>query len=99
MRESMTREELPLPVFDPTEDAFRVTLYASWEALGLSVQEAGICRWLAGRKRVTAAELASQLGVSKDTAGRLLTRLVGRGLVEIIGKGPATAYILKDSGR
>lgn len=92
MRQSMAQAQLPPPVFHPTEDAFRITLYASWQALGLSPQEVEACRWLSSHGGGTAADLASHLKVSRDTALRLITRLVTRGWIEPTGKGRAAAY-------
>jgi len=95
MRQAMAEAELPPPVFQPTDDAFRVTFHTSWEALGLPAQESAVVEWLSRRASGTVTELATHLKVSSDTARRLLTHLMSRGVVESSGKGRATIYTWK----
>lgn len=95
MRQAMAEAELPPPVFQPTETAFRVTFYTGWEALGLSSQETEVVRWLLVKGSGKIAELAAQLGVSSDTARRLLSRLISQGVVQSRGRGRATIYAWK----
>jgi ATP-dependent DNA helicase RecG len=95
MRQAMAQAELPPPVFQPTETAFRVTFYASWDALGLSAQEAEVAQWLLRKGSGKVAELAAHLSVSSDTARRFLGRLISQGVVLSRGRGRATIYSWK----
>lgn len=93
MRQAMAQAELPPPVFHATADSFRVTFHTSWQALGLSSQEAETARWLSACGQGTTSELASHLKVSSDTARRALARLVARGWVQAKGRRRGAAYV------
>lgn len=93
MRQAMAEVELPPPVFYATADSFRVAFHTSWQALGLSSQEAETARWLSARGVGTTSELASGLKVSSDTARRVLARLVARGWVQAKGRRRGAVYV------
>jgi predicted HTH transcriptional regulator len=45
--------------------------------------------------RVTARTLMAEAGISKATATRRLTALMQRGLLQRVGRGRATCYVLR----
>jgi len=88
---------MPEHVNLPAQDAAAVDEFVRRvrEALGLPAQESAVVEWLSRRASGTVTELATHLKVSSDTARRLLTHLMSRGVVESSGKGRATIYTWK----
>jgi ATP-dependent DNA helicase RecG len=96
MRQVMAEAGLPPPRFTVSADAFRIAL-ETWSALGLGPETAPVLDAVRRRGHVTAAMVADQLKVSRDTAQRLLNKLVEAGLIERVGAARSTRYVLKDA--
>lgn len=91
----MAAEHLPAPRFLPTMNAFRVELFSSFLAAGLSEEDANICHWLSIKKTATTKQLTSELPLSKATINRRLGKLAKEGWVKIHGSGRGVFYSLE----
>jgi len=102
MRVAMINAQLPVPVFLPTANAFRVKLLISYVAAGLSPDEAKLCQWLASYSPATIKDLMKTFHIPKTTAHRRIAKLVSEGYIEVHGSGRTTFYALRygpiDSG-
>jgi len=94
MRSAMAAEQLPAPHFIPTGNAFRVELFSSFNAAGLSEEEAEICQWLSQKGRATSRGLQDAFSLAKATMHRRLVSLMKDGWIKTPGSGRGTFYTI-----
>ena len=94
MRAAMAAAYLPPPRFLVTENAFRVEIFSSFEAAGLTTEEVEICKLLAHKGQASMKELLESFNLSKATMTRRLSKLTASGWVKIHGQGRSTFYTL-----
>ena len=94
MRAELAARHLPAPRFLPTINAFRVELYSSFLALGISEKDAEICQWLSHKEKASIREFLEAFSLPKATMNRRLSKLVKEGLVRVHGSGRGTFYTL-----
>ena len=94
MRSVMAIEHLPAPRFLPTANGFRVELFSSFTATGLSREDAEICQWLSHKSRATIKEFQDTFYLAKATMHRRLANLMKGGWIKVHGSGRGTFYTI-----
>ncbi|RLF68821.1 MAG: hypothetical protein DRN40_07170 [Thermoplasmata archaeon] len=93
---------LPEPDFQVRSGSIVITFRKSkltdeyLEKLGLNEHEKEIIQLIKEKKKITSYDVQRKYGVSRDTANRWLNRLIGLNLVERVGRGRTTYYILRE---
>lgn len=86
------------PEFEVTDNAFKIMLpnqNAQTEDTSPSTDEKRIIE-LAGRLgKLKRKDVETELNISQTMSGRLLRSMVDKGMLEIVGKGKNTLYVLK----
>lgn len=104
MKTSAQRAGLPMPKYGWEDPYLVLTLYRGAKGVvqatdratlaALSTAERSGWEWLATKEAVTSGEYANALGVAARTALSHLSKMNGLGLVERVGSGRATRYII-----
>ncbi len=86
------------PEFETTDNAFKITLPNQNEQLqdsGLNSDEKRIIDLAARLGEIKRKDVEAELDVSQTMAGRILKSMVNKQLIETVGQGKKTAYVLK----
>lgn len=90
-------EDCPFkPEIEVSNNAFKITLpnknkYAEEDAL--SEQEKSIIDMIDQKKEIKRKDVEDLLGISQTMSGRMLRRLVDKGIIRTVGKGKRTRYL------
>lgn len=100
MIQETTSHALPEPDFEALPGEFLVVLWRDWltpalfDRLGLNERQRTVVATLRSKKQVTNAEYQKATGAARATAKRDLEELVRVGLLEPVGAGRGSAYVL-----
>lgn len=91
-------EDFPVkPKFEVSENAFRITLPSKnldKKMLLLSEQEQMVVEYAEKEKSITRKDVEAILKVSQTMAGRVVKKLIKKGILKILGGGKNTRYVL-----
>jgi len=92
------KESIMQPKFEVTDNAFKITLPNQNEQTPYGDRppdEMRIIELLQKESPLKRKDIEKELQVSQTMAGRILKAMVGKRLLEVIGRGRNTAYVLR----